>query len=203
MKEKQDYIKDVAEIRSMMERATKFLSLSGWSGIMAGIYALIGVYLAYTVFNFNPDKIDYKLADTSLVKVIIIALLVLLMALVTAIYFSFKKSNRRGEKIWNSTSRRLVISMAIPLVSGGVLVIVFILKGLIGLIAPLTLIFYGLALYNASKFTIDEVKHLGIIQIGLGLLSSYLIEYGLIIWTIGFGVMHILYGTYMYYRYER
>jgi hypothetical protein len=93
--------------------------------------------------------------------------------------------------------------MLVPLVSGGILILVLIVKDLIGLIAPLMLLFYGLALYNASKFTIDEVKFLGMTQIGLGLIASYFTEYGLLFWSIGFGVVHIIYGIYMYFRYER
>jgi hypothetical protein len=93
--------------------------------------------------------------------------------------------------------------MAVPLVTGGILIVVLISKSLLGLIAPLTLLFYGLALYNAGKFTYDEVKFLGMVQIGLGLISSWFIEYSLLFWAIGFGVVHIVYGIYMYFRYER
>lgn len=208
MKKEQDYIRDIAEIRSMMERSSKFLSLSGLAGIMAGIYALSGAYMAYKIFYFNPDQIvDSALKSgslsTGLVKVIFLAILILILAIGTAILLSCKKATKRGERAWNATSRRLLANMAVPLVAGGILILISISKDLIGLIAPLTLLFYGLALYNASKFTYDEVKSLGMIQIGLGLISSYFIEYGLLFWAMGFGVVHIVYGIYMHYRYER
>ncbi|MEX0721275.1 MAG: hypothetical protein WD059_11445 [Balneolaceae bacterium] len=201
MKEEQDYIQDIAEIRSMMERSSKFLSLSGWAGIMAGMYALAGAWIANTVLGFNPEEIFY--IPSSLPKVILLALLILILALATAIYFSWKKGHKNGEKIWNATSRRLLANMAIPLLAGGILIVILISKGLIGLIAPLTLLFYGLALYNASKFTFDEVKFLGMIQVGLGLISSWFIEYGLLFWAVGFGVVHIAYGIYIHLKYER
>ncbi|RPI70790.1 MAG: hypothetical protein EHM47_11490 [Ignavibacteriales bacterium] len=208
MKNEQDYIQDIAEIRTMMERSSKFLSLSGWAGIMAGIYALFGAYISYSIFNFNPDAIVYSNINSgtgpdSLLKVIILGLLILILALVTAIIFSWKKAHNRGEKIWNATSRRLLASMAVPLVTGGILILVLITKDIFGLVIPLMLLFYGLALYNASKFTINEVKFLGMTQIVLGLISSYFIEYSLLFWSIGFGVVHIVYGIYMYFRYER
>ncbi len=207
MNHKEDYLDSITEIRSMMERSSQFFSLSGWAGIMAGVYALAGVGIAYFIYNFNPDKIFYSGIEpdslsSNLPKIIILAIVVLILALVTAIYFSFKKAKNRGEKIWNATSRRLLSNMAVPLISGAVLIIIFISEGLIGLIAPLTLLFYGLTLYNASKFTIDEVKFLGTMQIGLGLINSYFIEYGLLFWAIGFGVLHIIYGIYMHIRYE-
>lgn len=93
--------------------------------------------------------------------------------------------------------------MAIPLIAGGLLILIFISKGLIAFIAPFSLLFYGLALFTAGKFTYDEVKFLGMIQMALGLLSSCFVEYGLLIWAIGFGIVHIIYGVYIHYRYER
>ena len=208
MKEEKDYIQDIADIRSMMERSSKFLSLSGWAGVLAGIYALTGAYIAYDFFNFNPDQIVYSSLESeslalSLPKAIFLAILILILAIGTASFLSYKKANKKGEKIWNATTRRLLINMAVPLLTGGLLILILLLKGLIGLIAPFTLIFYGLAIYNASRFTYDEVKILGFIQIGLGLISSYFVEYGLLIWALGFGVVHIIYGIYMYYKYEK
>lgn len=192
----------------MMERSSKFLSLSGLAGIMAGIYALSGAYIAYKFFNFNPDEIIYSTIESGgsssgLLKVIFLAILILILAIGTAIFLSYKKANKRGEKAWNATSRRLITQMAFPLVAGGILILVLLSKGLIGLIAPLTLLFYGLALYNASKFTFNAVKFLGLIQMGLGLISSWFIEYGLLLWAMGFGVVHIVYGIYIHFRYER
>lgn len=204
MKEEQDYIRDIAQIRAIMERSSKFLSLAGWAGIMAGLYALAGAYIAYEILDFNPDRLIYDLSQpSSLQKIIGLAIIILLLAIGTAIILSYNKANKRGEKLWNAIVKRLVINMAVPLIVGGLLILILISKGLIGLIAPFTLLFYGLALYNAGQFTYELIKSLGLIQISLGLLSAYYIEYGLLCWALGFGVAHILYGIYMHYRYER
>lgn len=208
MKVERDYLRDIAEMRAMMERSSKLLSLSGLAGIMAGIYALAGAYIAYSVFNFNPDSIVYDTQHSQslyphLPAVISLAIIILILAVGTAIFLSYKKAHKRGEKLWNPTARRLLIHIAIPLIAGGLLILILISKGLIGLVAPFTLIFYGLALYNAGKFTYEEVKSLGLIQTGLGLISAYFVAYGLLFWTLGFGVVHIIYGIYMHYRYER
>lgn len=207
MKEEQDYIRDIAEMRSMMERSSKFLSLSGLAGVMAGIYALIGAFIAYRFFYFNPDVVysnkQVGSLNTNLLQVIFLATIILVLAISTAIILSYKKATKRNEKLWNSTSRRLLVTMTVPLVAGGLLILILISKGLIGLIAPFTLLFYGLALYSASKFTYDEVRNLGLIEIVLGLIGSYFIGYGLLLWAIGFGVVHIIYGVYLHYKYER
>ncbi|MBD2700084.1 hypothetical protein IC229_05520 [Spirosoma sp. BT702] len=206
MREEKDYTRDIAQIRSIMERSSKFLSLAGWAGIMAGLYALMGAYTAYRVFDFNPDKLVYESSEnlaSNLSKVILLAVVILVLALGTAIFLSHKKATKRGENLWNALVRRLLVHMAVPLVVGGLLVLILIDKGLIGLMAPLTLLFYGLSLYNASQFTYEEVKSLGLIQVGLGLFSAYYVEYGVVCWALGFGVLHIIYGIYMHYRYER
>ncbi|GAA4463140.1 hypothetical protein GCM10023189_40810 [Nibrella saemangeumensis] len=206
MKENKDYIRDIAEIRSMMERSSKFLSLSGWAGIMAGLYALAGAYVAYTFLSFNPDKIIYSLPSAGLAaglgNIILLATIVLLLAIGTAVFLSVRKAAKRGEKLWNAITKRLLINMAVPLIVGGLLALILIAKGLVGLLAPVTLLFYGLALFNAGNFTYREVQSLGLIQIGLGLISTYYVEYGLLCWALGFGIIHIVYGIYMHYRYE-
>ncbi len=202
-----NYIQDITEIRSMMERSSKFLSLSGWAGILAGIYALAGALIAYKVFDFNPDKIVFNFADggTSAlyINIILLATVVLFLALGTAIYFSYKKSDKRGERLWTPTTRRLLINMAVPMAAGGILIIILMVNGLTGLVAPFSLLFYGIALFNASRLTIKEVEVLGYVQILLGLAGSLFAEYGLLLWALGFGVAHIVYGVYMYYKYER
>lgn len=204
MKKERDYIQDIAEIRSMMERSSKFLSLSGWAGIMAGIYALAGAFIAWRFFYFNPDELFYTgSSSTSLTNVILLAVAVLVLALGTAVYDSLRKARKREEKAWNATSKRLLVNMAVPLVTGGIVVLILTGKGLVGLVAPLTLVFYGLALYSAGRFTYNEVKVLGLVEILLGLICSWFIEYSLIFWATGFGLAHIVYGLYMFYRYER
>lgn len=199
MKTDEEYIKDLSEIRQMMEKSTKFLSLAGWSGILAGIYALTGVYIFYLRFNSAPPK--------EISEVISIGIAVLLLAISTCIFLSYKKAKKNNEVFWNATSRRLVLNMAIPLVTGGILILILISKyDDYDLIIPLTLIFYGLSLVNASRFTFDELRYMGILEITLGLISTYSIGIGLvglICWSLGFGVLHIIYGIYMHWRYER
>jgi len=208
MNQEQDYIRDIAQIRAIMERSSKFLSLAGWAGIMAGLYALAGAYIAYAVFEFNPDALIYGSTPSGSLasnapNVIWIAIIILMLAIGTAIFLSSKKATKRGERLWNAIVKRLLISMAVPLIAGGLLILILIAKGFFGLMAPFTLLFYGIALYSASQFTYEEIRSLGLIQIGLGLFSAYFVEYGLVCWALGFGVAHIMYGIYMHYRYER
>ena len=201
MKDQQDYIQDIAEIRSMMERSSKFLSLSGWAGIIAGMAALAGAGIAHFAMEFRPDEILYPYPD--LTTLIWLSLGVLIIALVGAIFDSYRKAGKRDEKAWNPTSRKMLSSMSVPLFAGGFLIVILISRSLLGLIAPLTLLFYGLSLFNAGFYTVKEVRIMGLIQMLLGLLNLTFIEFGLLFWALGFGLVHILYGIFMHLRYER
>lgn len=203
MKKQKDYIRDIAEIRFMMERSSKFVSLSGWSGIMAGIYALAGAFIIYSTLGFNPGNAIDKLYESDLVFIMATGILVFLLAICTAVFHSYRTAKARGEKLWNPTARRMLINMAVPLLVGGLLICISILRGHIEFIASFSLVFYGLSLINASFFTFPEVKALGLVQTILGLLSSWFVEWGLFLWATGFGLVHILYGVYMHFKYEK
>jgi hypothetical protein len=208
MKEGQEYIKDIAEMRSMMERSSKFLSISALACLVVGLYALAGSFIAYKVLGFDTNSLKDGSIETGsvpegFINILLLAIVILILAVGTAFLLSYRKAAKMGEKAWNPTATRLLINMSVPLVVGGVLTLILIFKGFIGLAAPFTLLFYGLALYNGSKYTFDELRSLGLIQIALGLAGSYYVEYGLLLWTIGFGLVHVVYGIYLHYRYER
>lgn len=205
------YLDDISEIKDIMNRSSRFISLSGLSGVLAGVYALIGAGLAYirlkTVSGANYEGFSGRsssLWNTDVVKdLTLIALAVIVLAAVTGFIMTFRKSKKSGEKIWNTSSKRLVFNFLIPLFAGGAFCLVLIQYGVVGLVAPATLIFYGLACVNASKYTLGDVRYMGIAFIILGLISTQFIGYGLYFWALGFGVCHILYGALMHFKHDR
>lgn len=203
MKNEEDYIKDIADIRTMMERSSRFLSLSGWAGILAGIYALAGAYVAHAFLEFKPTGVIYTASPAIMYNVITLASAILVLAVSTATFLSYRKAGKIEEKIWNPTSKLMLANMALPLFAGGILCLVFISKDLIGLLVPSTLVFYGLALFAAGNFTFKEVRFLGLIQVVLGIAASCFIEYSMLFWAVGFGLMHIVYGIYIYIKHEQ
>lgn len=201
------YVQDIAEIRQMMEKSSRFISLSGLSGVMAGIYALIGAYIAWKLAYTSEEMIygQQTIRDVrgNLTYLILDAAGVLILTIVTCVGLSMKKARKKGVKSWDKTTQKLIINLFIPLVAGGILIIVLYLNGIIGLIAPVTLIFYGMGLINASHFTYRDIRYLGLLEIALGLMASFVVGYGLLIWAIGFGLLHIVYGTLMYFKYDK
>jgi hypothetical protein len=201
-----DYLQDIKEIKNMMSQSTQFISLSGLSGVLAGIYALIGAYLASRVlpqpkyFETNASWYDPQEITNNL---ILIAISILLLSVGTAYIMTVGKAKSIGETVWNTSSKRLLINFCIPLFTGGILALLLLKQSVYDLIAPITLIFYGLACVNASKYTLRDVRYLGLTQIVLGLISVEFSGYGLYFWALGFGVFHILYGSVMYFKYDR
>jgi hypothetical protein len=195
------HLQDLTEIRSLMERSSRFISLSGLSGIFAGSFALIGAYLAYARIMQEADIALPNITIGSEIStyIIIDGLLVLVLSLIFATYFTIRQTKKKGLKVWDSTSKRLLINMMIPLVAGGLFCLI-LLKHAPQLIDSATLLFYGLALVNASKYTFDNVKYLGYIQIALGLACGIVNQWqlGLLFWAVGFGLCHIFYGIIMY-----
>jgi hypothetical protein len=207
MKEAHEYEKDLASIRSIMERSAKFISLSGLSGVLAGVYALIGAAAAYFVAHYPISPFDYRQYSINegdvFFKLLVIAALVLFASLTTGILLSNRKAKKHGLKFWTPASQRLFINLAIPLASGGILILIMLFTGHFGLAAPASLIFYGLALIQASSNTFDEIRYLGFSEIILGLISAAVPGYGLVFWALGFGVLHIVYGGIMYNKYDK
>ena len=199
---------DLQAIRDIMERSTRFLSLSGLSGIFAGVCALIGAAGAWW---FNPDAHHAQPDGDTFgwlfsgfgLYLVLDAALVLIFAAIGAAYFSYRKARKTGQQFWNLSAKRLLIHLLIPLVSGGFFTLILVFQHHVELVASVMLIFYGLSLVNAGKFTFGEIHYLGLTEIFLGILAGLYLQYGLLFWTIGFGVMHIVYGSVMYYRHER
>ncbi|WP_242202398.1 hypothetical protein [Aestuariivivens insulae] len=200
--EPKDYLKDISEIKDLMNKSSRFISLSGLSGILAGIYAIIGAAIAYYIVD-NSVR-GYLILDGTIFKIcVFILFMVALLSIITGIALTTKKAKKHGAKIWDSTSRRLVINFLIPLVAGGLYLLIILGQQKYGQTAALMLIFYGLALINASKYSIGDIRYLGVIEILLGLICALFPGYGFWLWVLGFGVMHIVYGTVMHFKYDR
>lgn len=198
---------DLAQIRSIMERSTKFLSLSALSAILAGIYALVGAGLAYKII-YDSEVVLYshlkeQFVTPETLPLLLIAGTVLFLAVTTALLMSYRKARRAGQSLWNASARRLLINFTIPFVAGSAFVAILYFRGHYNLLASSTLLFYGLALLNAGNFTFSDIRKLGMAEIAMGVLAAIFPGKGLLFWALGFGVLHILYGTSMYLKYER
>lgn len=201
-----NYHDDLSDIRSMMERSSRFLSLSGLSGVFAGITALVGS--AYAYFLMQNEKVSYLkddaiyFSDQLVTKLVITGLVILAVAITLAYIFTVRKTKKNEASMWDATTKRLLVAFLIPLIAGGFVSLALLYHGMLVFVAPMTLIFYGLALVSAERYTLSDIKYLGFCEIGLGLLSLFFLGWGFIAWVIGFGVLHIVYGLLMHSKYK-
>ncbi len=202
-------LQDIHDIRQIMERASRFISLSGLSGIASGVCALVASWFAYDWITEYYNRYDYvghyegpefqKLKW----KLMVMAAAVLVVTLLSSFYFTWRKAKHDRQPLWNLASRRLMWNMLVPLISGGLFILAMLQYNVWAFVAPACLIFYGLALVNASKYTVSDIRYLGYFEIILGLINMQFIGYGLYFWAFGFGVLHIVYGAAMWWKYER
>ena len=207
MLEQDDQLQTLHEIRSIMDRSTRFQSLSGLSGIFVGLIALAGagaVQWHFSVHNQSYTGLFQNSPTTETAWFIGIATaVVFVLAVSCALYFTGLKAQKARQSVWTSQARRLLFNFCLPLAVGGAFCGVLLLHGIGYLVAPAMLIFYGLALVNASKYTFSDLLSLGVCEIALGLGCGAVVEYGLLAWTLGFGLLHVLYGGILYYKYEK
>lgn len=200
-------LQTLEDIKQLMTKSSRFISLSGWSGVAAGTCALVGARIAHqkiSQFALQTDAYVIESAYRTLkLQLLVLAAVTFAAAFMLAFLFTYLRSRKTGVAIWGYTARRVMFNVAVPMIAGGMLIWRMMDYGLYGLVAPTSLIFYGLALVNASKFTLPEIRYLGYFQLLLGIVNLWFIGYGLYFWAAGFGVLHILYGILMWNKYER
>lgn len=197
---------DLVHIRSMMERSSRFISLSGLSGVFAGLSALLGGVYVYQLFNANGIEYfedNHQLYSTSLItELILTAFVILFFALAFGVFFTVRKSKKLNLPIWTSATKNMLFNLAIPLIAGAVFCFALVYHKMFILVAPSTLIFYGLALLNAEKYTYSDIKYLGFSEVILGSIALFFVGYGLVFWILGFGILHIFYGLLLFKKYK-
>lgn len=205
MSKNQEHINTIKDIKTLMEKSTRFISLSGMAGVFAGVYAICGAIAFYFKFNsisyeliLNQVEAAYLLQFLLLSGVIILA-----ASIATATFLSIRKLNGSKDSLFDIAAKRLLTNLMIPLVAGGLFVLFLMTHGYFQLLIPSLLLFYGLALIHASKYTLEDIRYLGYFEIILGLINLYTQNHSLIFWCLGFGVMHIIYGLIMWNKYDR
>ncbi len=205
------HLNDLQEIRKMMEKSSRFLSLSGLSGVAAGLIALLAGWVVFqhhlVLFgsgSYVKDGLSTPEKEQLYINFLVKTGLITLVAAITAILiFTWYKAKGTQQKLWVPITRKMLISLLIPLITGGLVILYMFQTNQLLYIPELTLIFYGLALVNASHYTYGDVFYLGICQIILGVVALFYNGHSLEFWMLGFGLLHIVYGISMHIKYER
>jgi hypothetical protein len=198
-------LETLQDIKRMMERSSRFISLSGWSGISAGVCALIGAGFVQKSIQhyYNVDYLQNTAQPLMLkMELLLIAIFTFSAALILAMFFTYlKKQEGRGSHL-GVRSHAGCYGIPCPMVVGGFFIWRLVDLKQYELLAPAALIFYGLALVNGSKYTMGEVRWLGYGEIILGIMNLWILHEEILFWSLGFGILHIIYGTAMWWKYD-
>ncbi len=206
MEKHEEQLAAIQEMRNLMDQASRFKSISGLAGILAGILSLFSIALVYFLTGISPfaaHALDRMWQPENQCSVAIAFLGLFLVCVAIGIFLSQRNARQAGKSAWDSAAKRLTWSLTIPVLAGGIFALLLIRMGLVELVAPVTLLFYGMGLLSSSKYTLDAVRTVGLLFMLLGLIATVFLEYGLLIWTLGFGLVHAAYGFIIYVQNER
>jgi len=210
MNQSDQHLEDIKVIKKIMEESSRFLSLSGLSGIIAGLLAIAGAVVANLIISRTPLAEEWysvpfvgEAAGTRTILLLLTDMaVVLVFSLAAAVFFSSRKARKSGHNAWTPVTRRMLASLLLPLVTGGLFILITLSRVPANVTIASTLIFYGLAVISAGKFTFGEIHWLGVLEVVAGLICLLLPQWSVFIWAAGFGIIHIGYGLFMHLRYK-
>lgn len=190
----QDQLEALSGIRNLMERSSRYLPLSGKAGVAIGVLSILCSLIVDSYFSIHEDNLK---------PLFLLFGMLFVICLVIEILMAERNSRQKGVPAWDAIAKRFLINLFLPMVVGGIYCFALIRQQQLEMVLPATLVFYGLALINASRYTIEDTRYLGMADLLLGLATSFLPQHGLLAWGIGFGVLHVLYGVIIYFKYEK
>ncbi|MDR2233250.1 MAG: hypothetical protein LBE56_09025 [Tannerella sp.] len=203
-----EVLSTLSDIRNMMEKSSRILSLSGMSAVVVGVFAGLAAVVAHVILGGGSlaawlPRFDYC-PVCKVQMLVLLAGFLILVCMATAYLFARRKAKRKNQRFaFDLTARRLLWNFFMPLAAGGVLCVSFLWQQQYDLLSAIMLIFYGLALINLSNYTYSNTRYLGYAQLLLGLADSFVPGHSLLFWTAGFGLFHIVYGIYFYLKFDR
>lgn len=193
--------KTLEEIKEMMSQSSKFISLSGLSGIVIGLLTILSVYIFSTQYQINPLDGEAQalssLTENELLRLYNASVVLLIFSLIITFLMSKHKAKKEGKDIWGPASRQLISSMALPFSFGFLFCSILFFKAP-DMVLPLSLLVYGFSLFSGSRNTLNSIKTFGIIQMSLSVICLLFSGYSILIWTLGFGLSHAIYGAFMH-----
>ncbi len=211
---KEQEIRDtLSDIRNMMERSQKVLFLEGTAGIVVAVWALLGAVAVSLVlygtvsplWGATVNPIRQPDWDTFLIVAIICAS-VFCAAFMTVWLMSKHRASREGlDFSFDAGTRRLLGNFFTAMVTGGLVCLTPIFNDLWNLIPGFMLVFYGLAvvLISPIAFKISITKYLGYAEIVIGVAALAFSSFGMMFWTIGFCILHLIWGIWFKIWFDR
>jgi hypothetical protein len=184
-------------IRELMERPVCYSTMSGASGVLAGVAALGGVMADWVTSDHHSTWLAFCIWGC-----------VFMIALVSDIALTRIREKKQGMPFWTSVKRRMLLTILPPFVAGVGLTAAIVVPWQdtlggqhINLIPALWMAFYGLALWQAGEFSIPEIRVMGAGFILASLPTAmFLQDWPYCALAITFGGFHLAYGVVVWLR---
>ena len=169
-------------IRETMERASAFTAVPGWGQVVIGITALVASYL-----SAQQTTVGGWL-KTWLAEAIISVLI--------AGWSMDRKARAIGTPLLAGPGRKVVFSLSPPMIVGVLLTVVLYRAGLPKAIPGMWLLLYGTGVVTGGMFSVNIVPVMGICFMVLGAVTLFTApSLGNWLMALGFGGLHIIFGT--------
>jgi hypothetical protein len=182
-------------IREVMERSTKHSSLSGRSGLLVGLWAILGV--GATRYLRQHSVAPFNIGPSIVIKLAAIWLVVLIASAATDYILNKRVAPTVGKFIFSVLGARIA-QAAVPAFAVGLVLTFYLLAhGMIFYVWGYWMLCYGLAICSVGLFSVRPVSFLGGAFIVAGALTLFLPPSdGLWMMTATFGGFHMCYGLY-------
>ena len=182
-----------------MQQYTSYFSLSGFSGILLGIYGLLMVYVLHILTSTYGDGFDgSSQLPIALLEIVItiFGIVMILISLFTLWIRARRENKKQNSKLWNPFSKKTRLQTLVPLIFFIAVLIIVANKGYYSLITPLLLFLYGILLLNVSRVSLKRLRLLAIAEMILGIIAYFIYDNELLFLAIGLGAFHLLYGVF-------
>jgi len=175
-------------IRETMERATPFTGISGSGEIAIGATALLASVVAAQQPSFK-SWFAIWIAEG-------------LISILIAGWSMDRKARAVQMPLMSGPGRKVVFSLAPPIIAGGLLTIVLVRAGLTNAIPGVWLLLYGTGVITGGMFSVRAVPVMGLCFMALGALALFSSPtFANWFMAAGFGGLHLLFGAIIVRKY--
>jgi hypothetical protein len=189
-----DAAADLERIRALMERATEFSNLSGWSILISGALAAAGAGACFF------KGVDFEFPGHARMLAGIWGSVVALAA-VQGVAFSIANARQKAEPVWSHLTRQVVVAMLPALFTGAALTGYAFQTGQFDLLPPCWMLAYGSSLMGLGLFAGRRFRVAALTFLVLGAASLFLWkDFGRTTMLASFGGIHLVLGAWVLWK---
>jgi hypothetical protein len=169
-------------IRETMERASSFTAVPGWGGVLVGLTAMAAALIAARVRDEHRWMLVWACE--------------LPLALFVGGLTMKRKASAAQLKLLSGPGRKFTLSLAPPLLAGALLSVALARVEAYDILPGLWMLLYGAGVMTGGAFSVKVVPVMGLCFMALGSVALFApISWGNSLMAMGFGGLHVIFGT--------